>query len=102
MGYAKANELLLFNAKITARQAEATGLVSEVFPENTFAAETAKRVQAMAQLPVKSLVYSKELIRGRERKLLHEVNVNESDRLNERWQSEDCMNAIAKFFSRKK
>jgi len=102
MGYAKANEVLLFNAKITARQAEATGLVSEVFPDDTFAAETAKRVQAMAQLPVKSLVYSKELIRGRERKQLHEINNVECDRLLERWQSEDCMNAIMKFFARKK
>ncbi|CAG7832643.1 unnamed protein product [Allacma fusca] len=102
MGYTKANEVLLLNAKITARQAEATGLVSEVFPDKTFAAETAKRVQAMAQLPVKSLVYTKDLIRGRERKLLHEINVSECDRVNERCQSEDSMNAIAKYFSREK
>jgi peroxisomal 3,2-trans-enoyl-CoA isomerase len=102
MGNAKASELLLFNAKMTAKQAEAAGLVSAVFPHEAFEAETTKRVQAMAQLPLKSLVYTKELIRGRERELLHEINTAECDRITERVQSEDCKNAIMKFFSKKK
>ena len=48
-----------------------------------------------------SIIYSKDLVRGRERELLHAVNQAECDRLLERWQSEDCMQAIMKFFSRK-
>lgn len=37
-------------------------------------------------------------MRGREKDLLHEVNRIECERLEERWTSEDCMNAIMKFF----
>lgn len=102
MGYAKANEMLLFNSKITAKQALEAGLLTAVFPDDSFEAETRKRVEEYAQLPVKSLVYSKDLVRGREREVLHSVNNAECDRIYERWQSEDCMNAIMKFFSRKK
>ena len=48
-----------------------------------------------------SLVYSKALTRDMENKTLHEVNDRECDRLVERWTSDDCMNAIMKFFSGK-
>jgi len=99
MGYAKAGELLYFNQKFSAKQAEAAGLVTAVFPHETFQSEAWKRVKDMAELPIKSLVFSKELVRGREAALLHEVNLKECERLEERWTSEDCMNAIMKFFS---
>ncbi|ODN01204.1 Enoyl-CoA delta isomerase 2, mitochondrial [Orchesella cincta] len=101
MGYAKASELLYFNQKITAAEAEKLGLVTQVIPHDRLEAEAWKRVRDIAQLPLKSLVYSKDLVRGRERELLHQVNVAECDRLQERWTSEDCMNAIMKFFSKK-
>jgi len=101
MGYAKASELLYFNQKISAAEAERLGLVTAVYPHDRLQEEAWKRVKEMAELPIKSLVYAKELVRGRERDLLHEVNVKECDRLQERWVSEDCMNAIQKFFTRK-
>jgi len=102
MGFAKSSEMLLLNRKITAMDAEAVGLVSRVLPNDTFQEEAAKLMEAYAQLPVKSLVYSKELIRGPMRETLHKVNKAECDRLVERWQSEDCMAAIMKFFSKSK
>jgi len=101
MGYAKASELLFFNQKITAAEAEKVGLVTAVIPHDRLAEEAGKRVKDIASLPVKSLIYSKDLVRGRERDILHEVNVKECDRLQERWVSEDCANAIQKFFMRK-
>jgi len=101
MGYAKASELLFFNSKITAKEGEACGLITKVFPDDKLQTEAWQRINAMAKLPVKSLVYSKDLVRGRERSKLHEVNLAECDRLLERWQSEDCMNAIMSFFSKK-
>ena len=48
-----------------------------------------------------SLFYSKALMRDYERDILHKTNQAECDRLIERWTSEDCMNAIMKFFQRK-
>ena len=52
-------------------------------------------------LKLQSLIYGKKLGRQFDHELLHKVNVAECDRLLERWQSEDCMEAVMKFFSRK-
>ncbi|XP_037085806.1 enoyl-CoA delta isomerase 2-like [Pollicipes pollicipes] len=101
MGPGKAAEMLLFNKKLTAHEAERVGLVTEVLPADAFHQEIWARLRQHAELPVKSLVYSKALTRDRERQLLHEVNDIECDRLVERWTSDDCVNAIMKFFSAK-
>ncbi|PVD21160.1 hypothetical protein C0Q70_19327 [Pomacea canaliculata] len=101
MGQAKAGELLFFNKKITAQEAEERNLVTRVFPENVFKKETDALVAYYSTLPPKSLEFSKILTRFAEREVLHRVNEAECDRLVERWQSEDCINAIMSFFSRK-
>ncbi|XP_042868681.1 enoyl-CoA delta isomerase 2-like [Penaeus japonicus] len=101
MGPGKANEMLLFNKKITAHEACDLGLVTEVFPDASLQQEVWPRLQAYAKLPVKSLVYSKALSRNMEKDILHKVNDMECDRLVERWTSDDCINAVMKFLSRK-
>ena len=45
--------MLLFGKKLTARQAEAVGLVSEVFPEATYQKELQNRLQNLTKLPPK-------------------------------------------------
>ncbi|MPC50316.1 Enoyl-CoA delta isomerase 2, mitochondrial [Portunus trituberculatus] len=102
MGPSRASEMLLFNKKLTAHDAKEVGLVTEVFPDGSFQQEVWPKIQAYAKLPIKSLVYSKALTRDVEKDILHQVNDAECDRLVERWTSEDCMNAIINFFSRKK
>lgn len=102
MGPAKASELLCFNRKITAQEACDWGLVTEVFPEGTFQQEVWPRLKQYAKFPKKSMMVAKELSRGPLRKSLHKVNEQECEFLVERWQSQDCMNAIQAFFSRKK
>ncbi|XP_050732669.1 enoyl-CoA delta isomerase 2-like isoform X2 [Eriocheir sinensis] len=101
MGPTRASELLLFNKKITAHEAKDLGLVTEVFPDGSFQQEVWPKIQSYAKLPLKSLVYSKALTRDVEKDILHKVNDAECDRLVERWVSEDCINAITRFFSRK-
>jgi len=101
MGPGKASEMLLFNKKVPAQEAERIGLVTEVLPAASFEQEIWQRLRQHAQLPVKSLVYSKELSRDIDRAELHKVNDAECDRLVERWTSEDCINAIMKFFAAK-
>ncbi|XP_051871918.1 enoyl-CoA delta isomerase 2, mitochondrial isoform X3 [Pristis pectinata] len=101
MGTAKANEILLFNKKLTAAQACELGLVTEVFPNSTFQKEVWKRLHTYAKLPKNSLAFSKRLIRGVEKETLHAVNAQECDRLVERWLSEECMKAIMSFFEKK-
>lgn len=101
MGLPAASSLLLFNRKLTAQEAAASGLVTRVFPGASFQADARAAVEEIAALPKQTLVYAKQLIRDPIRAELHAVNERECNRLQERWLSEDCFNAIAKFFSRK-
>jgi len=101
MGNAKAGELLLFNKKITAQEACERNLVSKVFPEDVFHKETEALVSYYGSLPPQSLKFSKTLNRDAERATLHKVNEAECELLVERWQSQECINAIMSFFSKK-
>uniref|UniRef100_A0A8I3X0A0 Enoyl-CoA delta isomerase 2 n=1 Tax=Callithrix jacchus TaxID=9483 RepID=A0A8I3X0A0_CALJA len=51
MGPAKATEMLVFGKKLTAGEACAQGLVTEVFPDSTFQKEVWTRLKAFAKLP---------------------------------------------------
>ncbi|XP_046328196.1 enoyl-CoA delta isomerase 2-like isoform X1 [Haliotis rufescens] len=101
MGSAKANEVLLFNKKLTAQEAKERNLITNIIPENSFQKESDAMMQGYSKLPPKSMTTSKNLIREVEKKKLHEVNEKECDLLVERWQSDECMNAIMAFFTRK-
>ncbi|KAJ7374784.1 hypothetical protein OS493_005134 [Desmophyllum pertusum] len=101
MGPAKANEMLLAGRKLTAVEAHDCGLVTAVFPHDKLAEEVQNRVQAMAKLPPKSLQLSKQLIRDTFRDALHDINEKEGALLEERWLSEECMQAIMAFMQRK-
>ncbi|XP_041269190.1 enoyl-CoA delta isomerase 2 isoform X2 [Onychostruthus taczanowskii] len=101
MGLAKASEMLLFNKKLTAAEACAQGLVTEVFPDRSFQKEVWERLEAYASLPKNSLAVSKQLLRSMEKEKLHAVNSRECDVLTERWLSDECVNAIASFFQKK-
>uniref|UniRef100_A0A1A8BTN6 Enoyl-CoA delta isomerase 2 n=1 Tax=Nothobranchius kadleci TaxID=1051664 RepID=A0A1A8BTN6_NOTKA len=101
MGPTKANEMLLFNKKLTADEACRLGLVTEVFPDSCFLSEVWRRLRAHARLPRQSLVLSKQLIRSMEKERLYAVNDAEVERLMERWTSEECISAIMSFFQAK-
>ncbi|NXA13311.1 ECI2 isomerase, partial [Sapayoa aenigma] len=101
MGLGKASEMLLFNKKLTAAEACALGLVTEVFPDNSFQKEVWARLEAYASLPKNSLAISKQLLRSMEKEKLHAVNSKECEILTERWLSDECINAIVSFFQKK-
>ncbi|NWI62938.1 ECI2 isomerase, partial [Todus mexicanus] len=101
MGLAKANEMLLFGRKLTAAEACARGLVTEVFPDRTFQKEVWARLEGYASLPKNSLALSKQLIRSMEKEKLHKINSRECEVLQERWLSDECINAIVSFFQKK-
>ncbi|XP_077209214.1 enoyl-CoA delta isomerase 2-like isoform X3 [Paroedura picta] len=101
MGLAKATEMLLFNKKLTAEEACSVGLVTEVFPDKTFQKEVWARLNNYANLPPNSLAISKQLLRSMEKEKLHEVNSQECECLKERWLSDECMNAVMSFLTKK-
>lgn len=84
MGQAKAAEILLFDKKVTAKEAYELHLVTKVFPASSLYEEVWPSLQAMAKLPQKSLIYSKALTRDVIKDTLHKVNVNECRRVTER------------------
>ena len=101
MGHAKAVELLIYEKKITAVEAMERNIVNEVIEQSDFQRISQERLEFYASLPRKSLLYSKGLIRDKQREKLMAVNKEECERLVERWTSEECINAIMKFLTRK-
>nr|XP_054764472.1 enoyl-CoA delta isomerase 2-like [Lytechinus pictus] len=102
MGTAKANEFLLFGKKMTAQEAFACGLVTEVIPDSHFNDVVNKKIKEYAKLPRNAVQSAKNLIRESEKEHLHRVNRAECDLLTERWTSEECTQAIMNFFSKSK
>ncbi|CAH8497599.1 unnamed protein product [Dicrocoelium dendriticum] len=98
----EANEILLFGHRLTAHEAHSSGLVTHVVPHSEFPLECDKLLKEMVQLPPQSLLYSKELMRVRDRERLHAVNNLECDRLMERWTGPECVQAVTNFFQRDK
>lgn len=103
MGISAANEVLLGGKKLNAHEAVQHRLVAQVLPGKTadeFRKNAIQIAASMAALPAASLKLSKSLVRSEnDRKILEQVNKKECDILQERWISEDCMNAIMKFMA---
>jgi len=101
MGIGKASEMLLFNKMMTAEEASAAGLVTQVFPPDRLHVEVDKRIKEMVDLPLKSLLYGKELMRSHHRAALLQKNDEECARLVQRFTSNDIVIQFAKFMREK-
>uniref|UniRef100_A0A915INP7 Enoyl-CoA delta isomerase 2, mitochondrial n=1 Tax=Romanomermis culicivorax TaxID=13658 RepID=A0A915INP7_ROMCU len=91
MGLGKATEMLLFNKKLTPEEAHRLGLVTEVFPHQNFEKETTRRLTEYSELPPEPYIDH-----------WRKVNETECSLIEGRWQSQECLTAIAKFFTRSK
>lgn len=101
MGPMKANSILLLGTEFSATEGERLGFVSQVLPHANFHEQVHKLALEMAKLPPQSLSLSKRLVRERDLGILDDVNQKECELLEQRWLSEECMNAIMAFMSRK-
>eukprot|EP00118_Oscarella_pearsei_P001575 m.7802 g.7802 ORF g.7802 m.7802 type:complete len:384 (+) comp19665_c0_seq2:13-1164(+) len=102
MGLSKANEVLLLSRKLTATEAMERNLVTAVFPHDRFREEADKHVQKLAASPPKATQASKRIIRNNMIPALLEVNRRECEVLVEQWMSDEFVQAMMKFFQRKK
>ncbi|KAF6773156.1 hypothetical protein AHF37_07496 [Paragonimus kellicotti] len=98
MGSTKANEILLFNHRLSVSEALSRGLVNVIYKENEFTQQCDLFVRELSQLPVQALRYSKKLIRDVERQTLHSVNASECAHLTARMTSPDFVSAMHNFF----
>lgn len=107
MGHSRSSELLLLNMEWKADRAQRYGLVSEVVEHEKFHSYLENFLYGKQGLVnscyPKSLMASKSLIRNSSMKqTLLEANARECDVILNCWLSEECADALQKFFSRSK
>uniref|UniRef100_A0A8C9S8G5 Chromodomain protein, Y-like n=1 Tax=Scleropages formosus TaxID=113540 RepID=A0A8C9S8G5_SCLFO len=101
MGVASANEMLLSGRKLTAQEACAKGLVSQVFWPGTFNQEVMVRVRELVTCHSVVLRESKALLRGTSRAALEQANEQECEALKRVWGSPQGMDSILNYLQKK-
>lgn len=62
VGLQRATALMMLSDKISATEAQAMGMIWKVFPDETFAADSLKIAETLAQMPTKGLAYTKQAL----------------------------------------
>ncbi|XP_038624020.1 chromodomain Y-like protein [Tachyglossus aculeatus] len=101
MGLASANEMLFSGRKLTAQEACAKGLVSQVFWPGTFTQEVMVRIKELVTCNSVVLEESKGLVRNVMKMDLEQANERECEVLKKIWGSAQGMDSILKYLQRK-
>ncbi|XP_055624943.1 enoyl-CoA delta isomerase 2 [Toxorhynchites rutilus septentrionalis] len=101
MGRSKASEMLLLNHRMSAQEALEFNVVAELFKREDFESKLWPRILQYGKLPVGSIKATKQLMRKFESDKLEEANEREAQVLAKRWFTEEAMQAIVNFMSRK-
>ncbi|XP_068864289.1 chromodomain Y-like protein isoform X3 [Aphelocoma coerulescens] len=97
MGLASANEMLFSGRKLTAQEACAKGLVSQVFWPGTFTQEVMVRIKELVTCNSVVLEESKALVRNIMKVDLEQANEKECEVLKKIWGSAQGMDSILKY-----
>lgn len=62
IGWQKASALMMLGDKLSAAEAERTGMIYKVFTDETFAEESRKIAYTLAHMPTKGLAYTKKVL----------------------------------------
>ncbi|XP_067109134.1 chromodomain Y-like protein isoform X1 [Osmerus mordax] len=101
MGVASANEMLLSGRKLTAQEACAKGLVSQVLWPGTFTQEVMVRIRELVSCNSVVLRESKALMRNTNRGALEQANERECEALKRVWGSLQGTDSILKYLQKK-
>uniref|UniRef100_A0A8C1RXC3 Chromodomain protein, Y-like n=1 Tax=Cyprinus carpio TaxID=7962 RepID=A0A8C1RXC3_CYPCA len=101
MGVASANEMLLSGRKLTAQEACAKGLVSQVLWPGTFTQEVMARIKELVSCNSVVLRESKALVRNINRAALEQANERECEALKRVWGSPQGMDSILQYLQKK-
>lgn len=101
MGIASANEILLSGRKLTAQEACAKGLVSQVLWPGTFTQEVMVRIRELVSCNSVVLWESKALMRNTNRAALEQTNERECEALKRVWGSSQGTDSILKYLQKK-
>jgi len=102
MGPLHAKELLMFDRKLTAEEAQQRGLITKVIDESMFEQEKQKICEHILSLPKGSLLQSKQLIQKWNMDKLIKVNQVEVETLKQRWLTDEFVQAMMEFMRGRK
>lgn len=101
MGRSKASEMLLLNHRMSAQEALQFNVVAELFKMHEFESKLWPRILQYGDLPIGSIKASKQLMKRFELEKLEQANRNEIETLTKRWATEEAMQAVMNFMTRK-
>ncbi|EAT44956.1 AAEL003709-PA [Aedes aegypti] len=101
MGRSKASEMLLLNYRMSAQEALQFNVVAELFKQEDFEKKLWPRILKYGELPIGSIMATKQLMKRFEIDELEKANRNEVDTLAKRWHTEEAMQAVMNFMTRK-
>ena len=97
LGTARAFEWMTSNRRLTAEEAQAWGLVSEVFEADSFTAQVAERAAALAAAPTRSIALTKRLYDEASTSTLEQQLEREAEAQAEAAQTADFREGVAAF-----
>jgi enoyl-CoA hydratase/carnithine racemase len=100
MGHQKAAQYLLLGEAFGSEEAAAFGLVNQLVPAESLFALAAEKAATLAALPAAAVQQSKKLLRQPQQQLVQQVLHQELAVFEQLLHSQDCQQALAKFFSR--
>lgn len=101
MGPIRAADVLLFNKKLSAKEAFEYGLLTEVVGDQSFEAKTRERLETVSKLPRESLNVSRNFMRAMDKEQLLKVNKQEMEMLAGRFSSGEFMQSVMEFMSKR-
>lgn len=101
MGRSKASEMLLLNHRMSAQEALQFQVVSELYKSEDFATKLWPRILKYGELPIGSVKATKQLMKRFEIEELQKANQRELEALAQRWQTEEAVQAVMDFMTRK-
>lgn len=97
MGRQKASALILAGAKLTARDMEASGLITEIFDNEGFMDSVLRVARSILKLPSDALTTNKSLMMFGTREMLLETSRREMIAFKRLARSKECREAVAAF-----
>lgn len=91
----------MLNHKLTVDEAHRLGMVSEIVKKSDFDTKLWPRIESFALISTASIQITKKLLQKFEISKLDAVCDAELDELFKRFPTEDCMNAMVTFMTRK-
>ena len=98
IGHNRAFELLVLGKMFTAEQALDYGLINEICPADELLETALNTANAIAKLPLDSMLTSRKLMKAHTQAILTQVIDNEAEQFKRLVNTDECKNILASFF----